>query len=62
MITVPARQLFRMKRSVSLLISDHGTPAQGSLVAGAYQSPILIQWHKELRQQRQVEITLTRIR
>lgn len=62
MITVPARQLFRMKRSVSLLVSDRDTPEQGNLVAGTYQCPILIQWHKAPRQQRQIEITLTRIK
>ncbi len=61
MIAVPARQFFRMKRSVSLLVSDRGTPAQGDVVGGAYQSPILVQWHKAPGRQRSIEITLTRI-
>jgi hypothetical protein len=61
MIAVPARQFFRMKRSVSLLVSDSGTPAHGGVVGGAYQSPILVQWHKAPGRQRHIEITLTRI-
>jgi hypothetical protein len=50
-----------MKRSVSLLVSDRETPTQGNVVGGAYQSPILVQWHKAPARQRMIEITLTRI-
>jgi thiamine phosphate synthase YjbQ (UPF0047 family) len=62
LVAVPARRLFRMKRSVSLLVSDPDTPTQGDVVGGPYQSPILIQWHKAPGQQRMIKITLTRIR
>jgi thiamine phosphate synthase YjbQ (UPF0047 family) len=62
MIAFPARRFFQMKRSVSLLVSDRGTAAQGDVVGGAYQSPILVQWHKAPGRQRLIDITLTRIR
>ena len=40
---VPASRFLRMKRSVSLLVSDSRTPGQPALIEGTYQSPILIQ-------------------
>jgi len=53
MMAVPADRFLRMKRSVSLLISDQ------QVVQGSYQSPILVQWKKSERQARTLEIALT---
>jgi len=60
LIALPASRFLRMKRSVSLLVSDQERPGCGAVVQGCYQSPILVQWHKAAGQQRTVDITLTR--
>lgn len=60
LIAVPASRFLRMKRSVSLLVSDRERAGQGTVVQGCYQSPILVQWQKASAQQRFVDITLTR--
>jgi hypothetical protein len=49
-----------MKRSVSMLVSDRDHPGQGAIVEGTYQSPILVQWHRGGRQDRALDVTLTR--
>lgn len=53
-MAVPARRRLRLKRSVSLLVSDGGR-----LVKGTYQSPILIQWGEAAARRRAVDVTLT---
>ena len=58
----PARRFLRMKRSVSLLVSDRDSTGQGSLTQGPFQSPILVQWCRADRRQRHVDVTLTRFR
>ena len=60
-LAVPAARFFRMRRSVSLLVSecDTGLPA---IVEGTYQSPILVQWQQATRQARVLNVTLTEIR
>jgi thiamine phosphate synthase YjbQ (UPF0047 family) len=60
LIAVPASRFLRMKRSVSLLVSDRDNAGHGTVVQGCYQSPILVQWQKADAQQRVVDITLTR--
>jgi thiamine phosphate synthase YjbQ (UPF0047 family) len=60
LIALPAARFLRMKRSVSLLVSDRDRDGCGAVVQGCYQSPILVQWHKAAKQQRTVDITLTR--
>ncbi len=60
LIALPAARFLRMKRSVSLLVSDRERDGRGAVVQGCYQSPILVQWHKADGQQRTVDITLTR--
>jgi hypothetical protein len=60
LIAVPASRFLRMKRSVSLLVSDRDRAGRGTVVQGCYQSPILVQWQKASAQQRFVDITLTR--
>jgi thiamine phosphate synthase YjbQ (UPF0047 family) len=57
-LAVPANRFLRMKRSVSLLVSDEGQ-GQGSVVEGTYQTTILVQWHRAQRQVRLVDVTLT---
>jgi hypothetical protein len=61
LIALPARRFLRMKRSVCLLVSDHGSPGRGRIVEGAYQCPILVQWRKAHADRRVVGITLTRL-
>ena len=58
----PARHFLRMKRSVSLPISDRETPGEGRVAQGRYQSPILVQWRRSKPRARLVDITLTRFR
>jgi thiamine phosphate synthase YjbQ (UPF0047 family) len=59
-IAMPASRFLRMKRSVSLLVSDRTDAGRGAIVEGTYQSPILVQWHRGARQARVLDVTLTR--
>jgi thiamine phosphate synthase YjbQ (UPF0047 family) len=59
-IAMPASRFLRMKRSVSLLVSDRHSIDRGTIVEGTYQSPILVQWHRGNRQARVLDVTLTR--
>lgn len=59
-IGVPAARFLRMKRSVSLLVSDRDAAGEGAIVEGTYQSPILVQWHRGQRPNRVLDVTLTR--
>ncbi len=59
-IAMPASRFLRMKRSVSLLVSDRKKDGHGTIVEGPYQSPILVQWHRGQRQARVLDVTLTR--
>ena len=58
LMAVPAARRLRLKRSVSLLVSDLGGDAR--IVRGTYQSPILIQWGTAAARRRTLEITLSR--
>jgi hypothetical protein len=55
-LAVPARCFLRMKRSVSLLVTDPSGTGSGSIVHGTYQSPILVQWQKGAADTRVLEI------
>ena len=59
-IAMPAARFLRMKRSVSLLVSDRAQAGTGTIVEGIYQSPILVQWHRAQKQARVLDVTLTR--
>jgi thiamine phosphate synthase YjbQ (UPF0047 family) len=59
-IAMPASRFLRMKRSVSLFVSDRSSSGTGAIVEGTYQSPILVQWHRGQRQSRVLDVTLTR--
>jgi thiamine phosphate synthase YjbQ (UPF0047 family) len=61
-LAYPASRFLRMKRSVSLLVSDREEAGRGRPVQGIYQSPILVQWEKAQGQQREIDIVLTRFR
>ena len=61
-LAFPASRFLRMKRSVSLLVSDRGEEGRGRPVQGTYQSPILVQWAKAARKRREVDVVLTRFR
>ncbi len=60
-LAFPASRFLRMRRSVSLLVSERedGTPG---FVEGTYQSPILVQWQQTPRQSRILNVSLTEIR
>jgi len=60
LMALPAENFFRMKRSISLLVSDREVPGAGTLIQGTYQSPILVQWHRSPTKTRHVELSLTR--
>ncbi len=60
LLALPAENFFRMKRSVSLLVSDRETPGFPTVVEGTYQSPILVQWHRSPSKIRNLELSLTR--
>jgi thiamine phosphate synthase YjbQ (UPF0047 family) len=59
-IAMPAARFLRMKRSVSLLVSDRDASGTGKIVEGTYQSPILVQWHRGTQHSRILDVTLTR--
>ena len=59
-LAVPAARFFRMRRSVSLLVSE--LEGQPRIVEGTYQSPILVQWQHAPRQSRVLNVSLTEIR
>ena len=61
-IAMPAARFLRMKRAVSLLVSDRAAAGCGEIVEGTYQSPILVQWSNAERQTRQVTVTVTAFR
>ena len=60
-LAVPAARFFRMRRSVSLLISERSDGTNG-LIEGMYQSPILVQWERAPREARILDVTLTELR
>jgi hypothetical protein len=59
-LAVPASRFLRMKRSVDLLVSDSKMPGRSEVVEGTYQAPIMVQWRRADRGERQVNVTLTR--
>jgi thiamine phosphate synthase YjbQ (UPF0047 family) len=59
-MAVPARRFLRT-RKVSFLASDHKGTGRASLVAGTYQSPILVQWQAAADRARAVEIAVVRL-
>ena len=60
-LAVPAARFFRMRRSVSLLVSERENGEAG-IIEGMYQSPILVQWQQAPNQARILNVALTEIR
>jgi len=59
-LAVPAERFLRMKRSVSLLVTEDETNGEGTIVQGRYQSPILVQWRTPDADYRRLTVRLTR--
>jgi len=59
-LAVPAERFLRMKRSVSLLVTEDTANGEGTIEQGRYQSPILVQWRKSAPQTRRLRARLTR--
>jgi len=59
-LAVPAERFLRMKRSVSLLVTEDEANGQGTIVQGRYQSPILVQWRTPGTDYRRLTVRLTR--
>ena len=59
-LAVPAERFLRMKRSVSLLVTEDDTNGEGTIVQGRYQSPILVQWRTPDADYRRLTVRLTR--
>ena len=55
---VPASRFFRMKRRISLFVSDHEQPGIGQIILGRYQTPILVQWSRARNQTRQINVRI----
>ena len=56
----PAERFLRLKRSVSLPVYDRGSQGKGSIIQGAYQSPVLVQWEKAKARTRLLDIRFIR--
>lgn len=59
-LAVPAERFLRMKRSVSLLVTEDEANGEGTIEQGRYQSPILVQWRRSEPQTRRLRVRLTR--
>jgi thiamine phosphate synthase YjbQ (UPF0047 family) len=59
-IRVPASRFLRLKRHVSLLLSENPKSGKSRIVHGTYQSPILVQWEHAAGQTRQLEVAFTK--
>lgn len=57
---LPARRLMRIKRSVSLLVTDGVERGRGLVVQGRYQSPVLMQWRQAANELRRLNLRLVR--
>jgi hypothetical protein len=61
LIAVPARRFLGMKRSVTLPISDRDAEGYGTIAAGTYQCPIMVQWNHATGGERLIDVTFTRL-
>jgi hypothetical protein len=59
-MAVPVSRFLRMRRSVSLLVSETPDAGRPGIIAGTYQSPILVQWDRAPRGRRLLDVRLTR--
>lgn len=61
-LSTPASRILRLKRHISLLVSDRQEAGQGRIVQGTYQSPILLQHQPAAEGTRYLDITLRRFK
>ncbi len=61
-LSSPASRILRLKRHISLLVSDRQEAGQGRIVQGTYQSPILVQHQPPEQGIRHLDITLRRFK
>lgn len=59
-MAMPANRFLRMKRAVSLLITDEGADGNGTIVQGTYQSPVLVQWNRASGRRRRLNVQVVR--
>ena len=59
-LSSPAKRILRLKRHVSLLVSDSAETGTSRIVQGQYQSPILVQHHPATNGVRYLDVTLRR--
>ena len=59
-IAVPASRYLRMKRSISLLVSQADSSRPSRIVEGTYQSPVLVQWKRAQGMTRKLRLSLAR--
>jgi hypothetical protein len=60
LLAVPAARMFRMRRSIDLLVAKRGDE-HARPVEGTYQSPILIQCRRAPGDVRELDVTLYRL-
>jgi thiamine phosphate synthase YjbQ (UPF0047 family) len=61
-IALPASRFLRMKRQISLLITNNKGNHLGKIVQGTYQSPVLVQWKSNGKPFRLLDVTITRFK
>ncbi len=59
-LSLPAARALRLKRHVSLLVSDGGTGGTGRVLQGVYQSPILVQHQPAAGNTRYLDVIIRR--
>lgn len=59
-LSTPAKRILRLKRHISLLVSDSEETGPDRIVQGTYQSPILVQHHPATGGVRYMDVTLRR--
>ena len=61
-IALPASRFLRMKRQISLLITNNRANRLGKIVQGTYQSPVLVQWKSNGKPFRLLDVTITQFK
>jgi hypothetical protein len=60
-LSKPVSHIFRLKRSITLLVSHSSNKGPGNIVQGTYQSPILLQYGRARKGVHCLEITLKKL-
>ena len=59
-LSTPAKRILRLKRHIRLLVSDDAEAGANRILQGAYQSPILVQYHPAPNGVRRLHLSLHR--